>query len=131
MAVQKNAGRQGLMVAEVVIDFDDIPTTATYYEAINMPPGARVVGGGLYVLSPWLTVTTATLSIGDADLATRYATTKDLEAAAGTHYPFDAIATTGTKNIGVTYAFTGSAATAGSARLYVEYFVDGRATEVQ
>lgn len=129
MAITKNAGRQNLLVAEVVIDFDDIPTTATYYEAIELPPSARITRGGLYVDTAWDS-TTNTLSVGDAGLATRYLTTQDLKSTAGTHIPFVAVATTGSANVGVTYAFTGGAATVGSARLWVEYFITGRATEV-
>jgi hypothetical protein len=130
MAITKDTGRQWPLVAKVSFDYTKIPTTATAYEALDLPPGASVIGGALIVDSPWLTVTTATLSVGDADAATRYLTTADLEAAAGTYYPF-VIATKGSKDVNVTYAFTGAAATAGAATLVVQYVLDGKANETQ
>jgi len=129
MAISKNTGRQYPLVAEAAFAFGDIPTTATAYEALDLPIGARVIGGGLVVITPWDS-TTNTLSVGDADLGTRYLATKDLKSAAGTYFPF-VIATSGSADINVTYAFTGPAATVGAARLFVEYVLDGRAHEVQ
>jgi len=55
----------------------------------------------------------------------------DLKATAGTYYPFVIATKGGAKDVNVTYAFTGSAATAGAATLVVEYIIDGKANEVQ
>jgi hypothetical protein len=130
MAITKNAGRQNPLVAEVSIAFGDTPTTATYYEAIELPVGAKVIGGGLTVDTAWATATTPTYSVGDTTTATRYLTTKDLTSTAGTYFPF-VIATDGSLDVGVTYAFSGSAADAGAATLTVLYFIEDRATEAQ
>jgi hypothetical protein len=129
MAITKNSGRQWPLVGEVSFAFSAIPTTATAYEAMDLPNGAKVVGGGLTIDTAWDS-TTNTLSVGDAGLATRYLTTKDLKSTAGTYFPF-VIATDGSADVNVTYAFTGGAATVGAATLTVEYVIDGKANEVQ
>ena len=129
MAITKNVARQYPLVAEVAFTFADIPTTATAYEALDLPSGARVIGGALIVTTAWDS-TTNTLSVGDAGLGTRYLTTQDLKSTAGTYIPF-VIATNGSADVNVTYVFTGAAATAGAARLIVEYVIDDRAHEVQ
>ena len=129
MAITKDISRQWPLVAEVAIVFGNIPTTATAYEAVELPVGARVIGGALIVVTAWDS-TTNTLSVGDADLGTRYLTTKDLKATAGTYFPF-VIATNGSKAVNVTYAFTGGAATVGAARLIVQYVIDDRQNENQ
>jgi hypothetical protein len=130
MSITKNTGRQWPLVAEVSIAFGDTPTTATYYEALDLPPGAKVIGGGLTIDTAWATATTPTFSVGDATTATRYLTTKDLTSTAGTYFPF-VIATHGSADVGVTYAFTGSAADAGAATLSVLYVIAGKSNEVQ
>lgn len=132
MPITKNSGRQELIVATVDFTFADIPTTATAYEAMNLPVGAVVVGGDLVVTTAWNTATTATLSIGDVTLATRYGTTIDLKTAARTALTVTGFTTTSTQPVvNGTTAFVGTAATAGAARLTVTYFVKGRAAFAQ
>lgn len=128
MPITKNAGRQELIVATVDFTFADIPTTATAYAALDLPAGAVVVGGDLVVTTAFNTGTTATLSIGDVTLATRYATTVDLKTAARTVLTLGGFTVTNTeKVVNGTTAYVGGAATAGAARLTVTYFVKGRA----
>jgi hypothetical protein len=131
MAITKNTGRQWPLVAEVSIAFGDTPTTATFYEAIDMPPTARVIGGGLTIDTAWATATSPTFSVGDSGSGTRYLTTKDLTSTAGTYFPFVIATDGGALDVGVTYAFTGSAADAGAATLSVLYVIDGKSNEVQ
>lgn len=129
MAITKDTGRQWPLVAKVSFGFADTPTTATAYEALDLPNGAVVIGGGLLIDTAWDS-TTNTLSVGDAASGTRYLTTKDLKSTAGTYFPF-VIATKGVADVNVTYAFTGGAATAGAATLVVQYVIDGKSNEVQ
>lgn len=127
MPVTKNAGRQAPIVAWVDFTFADIPVTATVYDLIDLPPGAIVIGGDLVVTTAWNTATTATLSLGDASAATRYGATIDLKAAARTELtPTGFVHTPTEKAIRGTTAFAGAAATAGAARLRVDYIVKGR-----
>lgn len=128
MPITKNSARQETISAFVDFTFADIPTTATVYAALDLPVNAIVVGGDLVVTTAWNTATTATLSVGDATLATRYATTVDLKTAART-----ALTNTGfthgaaDNSLRGTTAYVGAAATAGAARLRVDYIVKGRA----
>jgi hypothetical protein len=132
MPVTKNAGRQSPVEAWVEFNFADIPTTATVYDLVDLPPGAIVVGGDFVVTTAWNTATTATLSLGDATTATRYGSTVDLKTAARTALTLTGFAHTATeKAVRGTTAFSGTAATAGAARLRVAYIVKGRAEFTQ
>lgn len=128
MPVTKNSARQGVISAFVDFTFADIPTTAIAYAAMDIPLNAIVVGGDLTVTTAWNTATTATLSVGDVTLATRYATTVDLKTAARTALTIAGFTHTNTEKVlNGTTAFVGAAATAGAARLRVDYIVKGRA----
>lgn len=127
MAITKLSGRQQPIEAWVDFTYADIPTTATVYDAIDLPVNAIVVGGDLVVTTAWNTATTATLSIGDVTTATRYGTTIDLKTAARTALTITGFTHTAVENlIKATTAFVGTAATAGAARLRVAYIVKGR-----
>jgi hypothetical protein len=131
MAITKNTGRQWPLVAVVDIAYSDTPTTATLYEAADLPPTARVIGGALVVKTAWATATTALFAVGDTGAADRYLTSQTL-LAEGT-FPFDFASDDGSAplDVGVTYTETGSAATAGAAQLIIEYVLDGKANETQ
>lgn len=132
MPITKNRGRQGVISAYVDIVFGDTPTTATAYAAIDLPVGAQVVGGDLVVDTAWATTSTATFSVGDASSATRYLGATSIMSAARTALVPTGFRTTATQpTVNVTYAFTGSAATAGAARLRVDYIVNKRAAFAQ
>ena len=127
MAITKQSGRQQPIEAWVDFTYADIPTTATAYDALDLPVNAIVVGGDLVVTTAWNTATTATLSIGDVTTATRYGTTIDLKTAARTALTLTGFTHTSVENlIKATTAFVGTAATAGAARLRVAYIVKGR-----
>lgn len=128
MAITKNSARQELITAFVDFTYADIPTTATAYAAMDIPQNAVVIGGDLTVTTAWNTGTTATLSVGDVTLATRYATTVDLKTAARTALTLTGFVHTNTQKVlNGTTAYVGGAATAGAARLTVLYYVKGRA----
>lgn len=132
MPITKNSARQELITAFVDFTYADIPTTATIYEALDLPVNAVITGGDLIVGTAWNTATSATLSIGDVTLATRYATTVDLKTAGRTALTLSGfIHTAVEKVLRGTTAFSGAAATAGAARLTVQYYVKGRAAFTQ
>lgn len=132
MAITKSSARQELITAVVDINFGDIPTTATAYDALELPANSIVVSGDLTVVTAWATTTTATLSVGDATLGTRFLTAANLMVAGRS-----ALVPTGFKHTNTekmvkgTTAITGAAATAGYARLSVQYYVQGRSTFAQ
>lgn len=125
MPITKNPNRQELITAFVDFTFADIPTTATAYDALDLPVGAVVTGGDLVVTTAWNS-TTASLQIGDVTLASRYSGAVDLKAAART-----ALTVTGFTHTAVEKVLKGAniitgTATAGAARLSVTYYVKGR-----
>lgn len=128
MAITKDTGRQWPLYASVDFAFGDIPTTATFYEAIDLPGSARVIGGYIEVTAVWDS-TTNSVNVGDSGSATRYATGVDLKALGVTE--LSAGGAVGALDVGVTYTETGTAATTGAATLVVGYVLDGRANEVQ
>ena len=125
MPITKNVNRQELITAFVDFVAADIPTTATAYDALDLPVGAIVTGGDLVVTTAWNS-TTATLQIGDATLASRYSGAVDLKVLGRT-----ALTVTGFTHTAVEKVLRGAniitgTATAGAARLTVTYFVKGR-----
>lgn len=132
MPITKNSARQEVIAAHVDFTYADIPTTATAYAALGLPTNAVIVGGDLVVTTAWNTGTTATLAIGDVTTANRYGATIDLKTAARTALTLTGFVTTTTqKDVNVTPALSGTAATAGAARLTVLYIVKGRAAFTQ
>lgn len=132
MSLQRKADRQPRLVAILDIGFADPVAYGAAENAINLPGNAIVVGGALTVLTAWNSATTATLKLGDAADDDRYtASAIDLKTAART-----ALTVTGYKHtvgewLKATLAQTGTAATAGAARLEVEYVVQGRSLSNQ
>lgn len=125
MPIQKNAGRQDLLVAYVDIALGDL-TAGVAQAAIDLPHGAVLVGGDAVVKTPFNAATTATLKVGDKGDDDRYGSL-DLKTAGRT-----ALTLTGYKhNVGepllVHFAQTGTAATTGALRLAIQYYVEGRA----
>jgi hypothetical protein len=132
MPITKNSARQEIVSAYVDFTFADIPTTATSYNALDLPVNAIVLGGDLVVTTAWNTATSATLSIGDAGSATRYATTVDLKTAARVALTLAGATHDATNNVlKALTALSGTAATAGAARLTVNYIVKNRAAFTQ
>lgn len=128
MAITKNSGRQEIVSAYVDFTFADIATTATAYPALDLPVGAIVVGGDLTVTTAWDTGTTGVLDVGDTTTANRYLNDANLKVAARTALVPTGFTHTGVDNIlKVVPALVGTAATAGAARLRVDYIVKGRA----
>lgn len=104
------------------------------FDAINLPPYAVITGGELIVETPYAGSTAATASLGIAGSLTSLLNASDLKAAAGTRVALT-LTTTGLlanagQNLRATIAYTVANATAGKARLRVQYTIDGRGNEV-
>lgn len=127
-AVRKNAGRQEVLSAYVDINWDDLEDTDGVYGAIDLPPGATVIGGDVVVSTAFDNGTSADLDLGDSADDNRYtASSVDLTAAARTALTLTGYKHTGsTKELAVKVAFVGTASTEGSLRVRVDYVVDGR-----
>lgn len=131
MAFAKNAGRQYSLVAVQTVDYTGY-TSGVALDAVELPIGARVLGVNFYTDTAWNTGTTAAVSVGDSISATRFISSQDIKTT-GSETATTAVgfryASGG--NIRVTITDTGTAPTAGSGVLVVQYVVDGRANTVQ
>lgn len=125
MAIKQNASRQELIVAHLTINHND-PVIGTSENAIDLPGNAVVVGGDIVVTTPWNNATTATLTLGDAALANRYANAVDLKTAARTALTVTGFTHTVAESLKAVVAQAGTAPTAGSARVTLHYYVIGR-----
>ncbi len=121
MAITKNAGRQEVIAARVDLPFADI-AAAGEYEAMNLPEGAIITSGYFYDNSTGLTNVAISVEDKDgteliADMAGTFANGRvDITptGVALTVPGFVKLDTTGT-------------VTAGTAYLYIEYVITGRA----
>ena len=126
MAITKKAGRQEVISARVDFTFGtgaDVPLIGVY-PAIDVPQGAVVVSGFVYVSDA--TTATVDINIGDGGSSTRYVAAVDgaatgLTALVPTGYEYTAADTI---DVAITVA---DPAAAGAATLVVNYVVDGRA----
>lgn len=131
MTFAYDPGRQYPLVAEAVLSYADLLPSATLVSIVKLPPGARVLDVRVYVDTAFNAAGTDTLSIGDTTAATTYASAVDVSstgakttAGFGKKYASGDILT-------ATYTHTSTAPTAGSARVEVEYVVEGRVNEIQ
>ena len=112
-----------------------VANTGIAFYAIPLPVGAVITGGELIVETAYTGSTLATISIGTAASPTAFGATLDLKTAGRT-----ALALTTTNamlsnavtanNILITVAYTVANATAGKARVRVQYTLDGKSNEV-
>ena len=129
MAIIKDSGRQHVQSAFLTIGFADPTAYGTAEDAIELPPGAEVIGGEVVVTTAFNS-TTNTITLGDVTSASRYANAVDLKTAARTALTLTGFVTSTTERfIRANLAFTGTAPTAGSVRIRVDYAVPARATQ--
>jgi hypothetical protein len=134
------AEAQDVLSMEAVINFNDTAVdvngvsrdlsqvgTWTFDISRKLPAGATVVGGDIIVATAWATSTAATLNVGDSASGTRYASSVDLKSAARTALTLTGYRGTAPLAIRVALAPTVAAATAGVARVRVEYILPERA----
>lgn len=133
MAYSKSSARQNVIVAEAYITYADL-VSGTRKALIDLPVGARIKRGEYLVYPAAAGDSTVAATVTDnASSAVTYVNDTDAKAAArtaftmaadnGNYYPAGG-------NIGLT-ATAGGTFTAGGFRVFVEYTIDGRATEVQ
>ena len=132
MPIKKNPSRQELIAASLLINFGDPTTYGAAEAAIDLPGNAILVGGDVTVLTPWNSATSATLKLGDTADDDRYTGTPiDLKTAGRT-----ALTITGwrhpiAESLKALLAQAGAAATAGQARISIQYYVLGRSAFTQ
>jgi hypothetical protein len=103
---------------------------AGVFEAVFLPPSSQIVGGDITVIAVSNDTGTATISVGDATSATRYASAVNLKAAARTALTLTGYQNLAGENLRVTLANANGNATAGKVKVTVEY-ISGKTNEVQ
>lgn len=127
MAITQQSGRQCSAWATVDFAYTDL-TSGTAAAAIKLPIGAVVVGGAVVVKTAFNSGTSDVIVVGDAATANRYLTSTSIASAARTALvPTGYLTLSTTREVKVTWTADGTAASAGAARLEVEYIVPGRA----
>lgn len=126
--------RQYPLIAVAEFDYDELPT-GDNVEVVSLPPGAIVIGGFATSVVADNGGTSVVLDVGDEDDDDRYVTDLDIRTAAGVTEAFESTVL-GRKypSGGVITAKRvegGTASSAGTVRIVVEYVIDGRANEVQ
>lgn len=120
MAIKKKSGRQDILFGRIEFDFNDIADT-TFHGAIELPHGARVVGGAFFVTAA--AQAGVTVDIGDSVSGNRYGNDIAATAADRTAITLTGYKTPSDSDIGVTFS---AKPTQGSFALEVQYVVDGR-----
>ena len=105
------------------------------FDCIPLPIGAVVTGGELIVENAYTGSTAATITLGVAGALTTLLGSTSIMAAANTRTPLlltSALQSAAAgNNVRATIAYTVANATAGKARVRLEYTIDGRQNEVQ
>lgn len=131
MPISKNSSRQYPLVAKVGFTYEDLESGVDA-EAIDLPSGARVIGGRLAITEAFDSATSDTLTVGDGTTADRYAAGVDGQAVAVTELTADEAANaTGKSAVNLTWTEAGGGVSAGAGFLEVHYVIDGRANETQ
>lgn len=102
--------------------------TSGVFDIMTLPFNSQVVGGDLIVRVVSNDTGTATLSLGDSGLATRYLTTTNLKVAARTALGITGYKTQG-ESIRATIANGTGDATTGDFRIAIHFMVDSRQSE--
>ncbi|NIQ14286.1 MAG: hypothetical protein GTO02_07745 [Candidatus Dadabacteria bacterium] len=131
MAITKLSGRQEVIASQpVTIAWDTLSSDAAVAEAVfDIPANAIIVGGGIVVDTAFNSTTSDVLDLGDGSDDDRYTPTPiNLQATGFTAWTVTGFKYTTADTIDLEWtAGAASTATAGSARLWLEYIVDGRA----
>ena len=126
--LNKDAGRQYPLHAEVTITAAEMNESTVAVPAITLPPGA-VVTGGAVIVDTAFDAATATVNVGDATTGNRYKGAVNVAAAGLTALtPTGFVSNGGAVTVTPTFA---DAVTVGSLRLQVTYVIAGRANEAQ
>lgn len=110
----------------VEVGFDD--ATGTVFDIASVPFSSQLIGGDIVVKVASNDAGTATISLGDAGSATRYASAVNMKVAARTALTLTGFATT-SAGIRMTLANATGGATLGTVKVSMEFLVDGRQNE--
>lgn len=128
MPITKSDARQWPLANFIRITYADLDAAAPVALA-DLAGGEMITGGSITVVTPWDSATSAALSLGDADLATRYASAVDLKAAGRTAFTLTGNVQSVHAELLATLAEVG-AATAGEAVIEFTVVREGRQSEV-
>lgn len=133
MPITKNAGRQEIALAYVDINFSDLAgSSGADVNALEVPPGAVVVGGAVTTLTAFNSATSDVLDVGDSGSQLRYLNDTNIHATGrAALVPTGYTHTASTRNITVRWVGVGAVPTAGKCRLEVQYYVENRANFTQ
>lgn len=127
MPITKNSGRQCIVSAYVDITVDML-ASGVAANAIELPPGAVVVGGDAVTEEAWNSTTSDVWSVGDVTVANRYASGLNIRSVGRQALTPTGFKTTATQRyVNVTWTSGGGTPTTGKTRLRVDYYVEGRA----
>lgn len=131
MAITFKNGRQSPLVAEGAFAFGDL-TSGTGASFIKLPYNSVVLGGYIIVDTVWNSATSDVVDLGDTTDPDRYTTSAvDLTALGLTALTLTGFINTGGLDFDAEWTGVSTAPTTGAARVYVEYMITDRATEVQ
>lgn len=129
LSLQNSVGRQYPLVASQRFTYADV-VSGVAQDAIQLPGGARVTGGGVTVITPFDSLTSDVLDVGDAGAGNRYADNANIAAAGYTALVPTGKITTAPERVTIQWDGVGTAPTQGEVLVDVEYVMDGRAQEV-
>lgn len=129
ISLQNSVGRQSPLVASITVSYADL-VDGVAEDAIQLPGGARITGGGVTVNTAFDSVTSDVLDVGDAGAGNRYLDNANLQAVGYTPLVPTGKTTTAPERVQVTMVGVGGGLSAGEFILDVEYVMDGRAQEV-
>lgn len=130
MAEIKQDARQGIKVAIADFTFADF-VSGTGKAAVKLPQNAIVVAGYLAISTAFDSVTSDTITVGDAAVANRYKAGINGQSAALTALVPTGFKTTAAGDVLITWTGVGTAPTAGAGRLVLQYIVTTRAESTQ
>lgn len=130
MSITKDIGRQYPLVARVDFTYESFGTSGVAEEAIDLPAGSHVTGGALVIEVAFDSATSDAIDVGDGDTANEYLSAQDVKTAVGS---FPLVPTekeyTAPGTIGIEWTGVGTAPSAGSGYLLVEYVMEDRSNE--
>lgn len=128
MAITKSGGRQWPLVARVDFTFADLVSGAAA-PAVELPGGATVLSGEVYIETAFNSATSDSLTVGDTAGAATYLGATSIAATGRTALVPVGSAYTAPDDLSVTWTGVGAAPTTGAGTLTVTYVIDGRSNE--
>ena len=124
MTILYRDARQRPRAALVQCDVADLPN-GVFVPLVELPNGAVITTAAIHVLTASNAGTTDVLDIGTAAAPTQLANDVNARTAARTALTPANVVYSGVTRLGITRAEAGTAATAGTFALYVEYVIVG------